>query len=488
MTVDYDLIILGGAAVGRYAAARAVQQGARVALIEPPHQVPLASEWLHQTLIQLNHSLRRQAWLHQWGYQRKQAEDSADQLDPGESNPFRWGDLQQWAKNHAEVTDISHLPFSLSGLATRGVEVILEAGAFYQQPQLGFSTTRRTLRARRYLLAPATQLRVPQIEGLSSVPWVSLDSLAVQKWETLPERVLVLGNDPRGIVLAQVLNRLGTQVMLITTAHRLLMVADQDMALLLQAQLEAEGVVVLTQTEVTQIRQIGNRIWVQAGNQAIETEVIVLASQPELNLTSLNLEAAGIKWQPRRVMVNRKLQTTHPRIYACGEALGGYPNTALSRYEAEIALQNALFLPIHPVNYRLVPTAVFTDPQFVQIGLTEAQAQSMYGAAVRVVKQSLNTLPKAQVCQDTGSYKLVTLESGEIVGAQCIGTEASEWIGLIAVAMQHSIKLPALARFPHLSPTLAEVIQQAAQNWQTHHRPEWQQELLETWFNFTRGR
>ncbi len=483
MTVDYDLMILGGASVGRDAAMRACQMGARVALIEPPTSTPLLSSMvLGQTLVQLNASLGQQARLQQWGCQWGKP-DAAPQT------PFDWATLQQWVKTQLEVMQASSFPLnSLSRLAAQGVEVILEAGAFHRRPQLGFSTNERTLRARRYLLAASSQPTIPQIEGLATVPWITLDSLAAQNWQTLPERLLILGNDPRGIALAQVLNRLGTQITLITTADRLLPSEDPEAAWLLQTHLEAEGVMILTQTEVTQIKQIEQRIWLQVGNQAIETDGIVLATPPQLNLTSLNLEAAGVKWQPRGVRVNRKLQTTHPRIYACGESLGGYADVGLARHEAEIALRNALFFSIHPVNYRCVPTAVFTDPQLVRIGLTTAQAQAMYGATVREVRQSLNVLPKAQICQNSGFCKLITLESGEILGAHCIGAEASEWIGSIALAMQHSVKLPALARSPHLSPTLAEVMQQAAQSWQTHYRPEWQRELLETWFNFTRGR
>lgn len=477
MTVDYDLIILGGAAVGRYAAVRASQLGARVALIEPPSQPSLASQLLCQTLTQLNGTLRQQSWLQQWGYAADDQPDSAA-LD--------WRKAQQWAKTLAETIEISSTTDSLSRLAIQGVEVISEAGAFYRHPRLGFSTAGRTFRSRRYLLTPASSATVPEIDGITTVAWATFDSLAAQ-WQTLPKHLFILGRDPRGIALAQGLNRLGTQVTLVTTANRLLPAEDEDTALILQAQLEAEGVTVLTRTEITQIKQIDDQIWVQVGNQAVETEAILLATKPQLDLASLNLEAASVKWQPNQITVNRRLQTTHPRIYACGEGLGGYFNAAVDRYEAEIALQNALFLPLKSVDYRCSPTAIFTDPPLVRIGRTEAQAQAIYGADVRVVKQSFNCLTKSQIYGDTGFCKLIALKSGEILGAHCIGTAASEWIGSIALAMQHSIKLPTLAQSPHLSPTIAEVIQQAAQSWQ-QQRPDWQQELLETWFNFTRSR
>lgn len=480
MTVDYDLVIVGGAAVGRYAAAQARQLGARVALIEPPSSLQ-ALPLLHPLVTQLNHALRQELWLHQWGYEA--AGDDADRT-------LNWQKTCQWAAMLSETLEASSADTgSLAQLAANGVEVIVADGSFYRRPHLGFTVADRILRSRAYLLAPAAQATIPAIEGLATVNYVTLDSLEQQTWQTLPERLLILGSDPRGIALAQVLNRLGSQVTLITSGERFFPGEDPDAAFLLQAQLEAEGVILLTRTLLTQVRQLDNQIWVQAGDQAIETEAILLATKRQIGLASLNLETAGVKWQPHRIFVNRKLQTTHPRIYACGESLGGYSFAAIDRHEADVALHNALFLPLKQVNYSAIPSVLFTDPQLAHVGLTELQARQVYGEDILVAHQPLKSLIKAQLRGDTtGFCKLITRRSGEILGAHCLGTEASEWIGTIALAIQQHLKLRDLAQYPALSPTFAELVQKTVVDLQQQRRPKWQQELLETWFNFQRGR
>jgi pyruvate/2-oxoglutarate dehydrogenase complex dihydrolipoamide dehydrogenase (E3) component len=83
---------------------------------------------------------------------------------------------------------------------------------------------------------------------------------------------------------------------------------------LLQATLEAEGVRVLTQTLVTQVQQIQDKKWVQAGDEAIETDQILICAGQQPNVEDLNLQAVGVKWNQHRLILNEKLQTTNPHI------------------------------------------------------------------------------------------------------------------------------------------------------------------------------
>lgn len=483
MAVDFDLIVVGGARVGRYAAMRATQLGARVALIEPPDlQVHGALLW-QSLLSQFNEACKQQAWLRQWSDQNNQNNpiEAANDLQQ-----INWQQTRDWAKTLAETLELSNTTDSLPHLATAGVEVIVAEGSFYRHPQVGFAIADRLLRARNYLLALTTQAAIPAIDGLVTVNWVTLDSWQ-QVWQTLPQQVLIIGRDPKGIALAQTLNRLGAKITLLTSYDSLLPWHDPDAARILQSQLEAEGVTVLTQTLITQVRQIDQQVWVQAGDRAIETEAILLATKPQLALAHLNLEAVGVKCHPNQIVVNRKLQTTNPRIYACGEGLGSYASTAIDQHEADVALHNALFLPTRQVDYRATPWVLFTDPQFVQLGLSELQAKQAYGEDVLVAYQPLKLLEKAQISGNlTGFFKLIARRNGEILGAQCFAPNATEWMTIIAFAMQNRLKFDALTQLPALSTSFTALIQQAATQLQQQRRTEWQRELLETWFNFCR--
>ena len=469
MAVDYDLVILGGSAIARYAAARAVQFQARVALVEPePSSNPQAASTDRHTLIQAATIAQQMRQANLWG------------ISGGASPTLDWQAAIAWAKGVAEtVQDQGVDGQSLDLLAARGVDVVLGQGEFRS---LGFGVGRRVLRSRRYLLAPATQPLVPAIEGLDAIEPLTLETL----WrEPLPKRLLVLGGNPQGIELAQALNRLGVQVIWLSR-DRFLPYEDPEAALLLQIQLQTEGIQLLPQTPVRQVKCVGNAIEVITVNQRFAVDALLLATTPQLDLTALNLRAIGVDWQPSGVSVNRHLQTSDRRVYACGEALGGYPLFSIARYEAEIALRNALFLPTARVDYRHTPIALFTQPEFARIGLTEAAAQRYYAEDPIVLRQFAKTLTKAQIQNETtGFCKLIVRQNGEILGAHWVGIGATEAIGAIALAMRHHLGVEAIAQLPTLAPTAAELLQQTARQWQ-QRRSVQRRDWLETWFSLRR--
>ncbi|HEY9642572.1 MAG TPA: NAD(P)/FAD-dependent oxidoreductase [Coleofasciculaceae cyanobacterium] len=488
MTVDYDLVILGGTAVGRYAAAQAVQWNARVALVEPAPQVlqtqahDLMAALHHQTLIQAGdvaQQMRRSPFqgLH-WG--------AATEL-PGAALQLQWPETRSWAESIAEVLeDQGSQGHSLDLLAAAGVDVLVGQGEFCRLPRWGVSVNGRILRSRAFLLAPVVPARVPAIAGLANIDYLTLETLWQQSWTTLPDRLIILGSDPRGVELAQVFSRLGTQVTLITRT-RLLPHEDHEAAQLIQAQLEAEGVIVLTQAIVHQVEPVGNAIALKVNDGTLAAEALLLATPGQLDLTALNLASIGVKWHPHSIVVNSKLQTTHAQVYACGEVLGGYVSQTLGRYEAAIALRNALFWTAATVRYQQVPLSLFTHPELARVGLTEAQARQFEREPLFILKQFTKTLMKAQIQgETTGFCKLIVRRNGEILGAHWVGTAASEAIGMIALAMQQRIKLGAIAQLPFVVSTHAELLQAIAQQWQQQRLSRWQKTGVEAWFRLRR--
>jgi pyruvate/2-oxoglutarate dehydrogenase complex dihydrolipoamide dehydrogenase (E3) component len=247
-----------------------------------------------------------------------------------------------------------------------------------------------------------------------------------------------------------------------------------------------------------QVRRIDDKKWVQAGNHAIETDQILLATGQEPNVESLNLEGVGVKFNRQGLELNEKLQTTNSRIYACGDFVGGYQFAHIAQYEASIALKNALFAPLFKVDYRGIPWAILCDPQLARVGLTEEQARHRYGKDVFVARQHFKTVDKAQLLGDTtGFCKIVGRQNGEILGASIVGPEASELIGAIALAIRHKIKLGASplklaslhADFPHISLTLSEIIHKTALEWQRQRlkRNKSLHDFLEGFFNLRRS-
>jgi len=505
MTVDYDLIVIGGSAAGTYAALAATHLHARVALVEPDG---IQSNWLgygaiyNLALTQIGHVIQQVYRAPQFGIQSYSDELTQQQKVPS----INLTQVRAWVQTVVSHCSERNSPAILRSL---GVDVITGKGEFCRRPYLGFVVNNRRLRARAYLIATGSRPIIPDIQGLQATGYrtpadiwqegrkearesehVTLEVSPSPQLPQLQGSWVVIGGGPMGIQLAQTLGRLNCQVTLVTKASQILIQEDSEASRLVQAQLEAEGIEVLTQSPVTQVRRIENKKWVQAGNRAIEADEILLATAQQLNLESLNLEGVGVKFSQQNLQVNRKLQTTNPRIYACGDFSHGYQLAHIAEYEASIALKNALFAPVFKVNYQRIPWAIYCEPQVAGVGLTEEQAREHYGKNVLAVRQYFKTLDKAQLWgETTGFCKFLVRHNGEILGASIVGAEASELIGAIALAMQHKIKLGAISQLPHASPTLSEIVYKTAREWQRQRLGDNQnlQNFLECFFNLRRN-
>lgn len=478
MAVDYDVVIIGGSLAGRYAAIAATYLGATVALVEPLKVQPATKPLLD---LLTPHALSEIGQLTQ---QLSNAVGIPDQS--GES--VQWVEAMQWTESVVSNLEEQNSPIVLAAL---GVDVIFGNGQFERTPHITFTVNERRLRSRAYLIATNSRPRIPDIEGLQSTGYITTSEI----WRSLtshhpPKRWVILGGDPSGIQLAQTLARLGLDVTLIVKRSHILPKEDLDIAQLLQATLEAEGVRVLTQTLVTQVQRIEDQYWVQAGDEAIETDQILICAGQQPNVEDLNLQAVGVKWNQHRLILNEKLQTTNPRIYACGDVIGGYQFANIATYEARVALKNALFFPLSKVNYRTIPWAIFSEPQLARVGLTEAQAKRNYGNTVVVLRQYFKSVAAAQLSgETTGIYKLILLENGVILGATVVGTQAVEVINVVALAIAQNLKVDALTQLVPIYPSLSEIFAQLAIAWkqQRIRRNIKLRNFLESFFNFRRS-
>lgn len=450
MAVDYDVVIIGGSPVGRYAAATAAQMGAAVALVEPHQEQGLVFNQLTpDALAQVGRVAQQVAAANQLGIHSGNYREVS----------VLWAETMQWFEIVASHLEEQN---SLSVLASLGVDVIQGTGQF-EQPQL-FSTAERSLSARTYLIATGSRPAVPDIEGLQAMSYTAQNIWQLLTSSEVPNNWVIVGGDPSACQLAQTLTRLGLKVTLVVRRH-ILTQEDPDIALLVQAILEAEGVRVLTESPVTQVKQIQNKKWIQAGDEALETDVILLSVGLVPQIATLNLEAARVKYNSR-LLLNDKLQTTNPRIYACGDVIGGYQFANIANYEAKIALKNALSCSALKVDYRSVPWAISLDPQLARVGLTEAQARRSYGDRVLVLRRYFKTLAAAQLSSaTTGVCKLVVLRNGEILGASLVGSHAAELINVIALAISQRLRVGAIANLAAAYPGFSEIFDQLAAAW-----------------------
>ncbi|MBH8574524.1 NAD(P)/FAD-dependent oxidoreductase [Nostocaceae cyanobacterium CENA369] len=481
MSIDYDIVIIGGSLTGRYAALAATQLHATVALVESQVNYGFIH---HQAMSEIGKLTQGLSDAANFGIHATQA-NTSDKCQISVALP----EAMQYARGIVSNIQEQNSPAILAAL---GVDVIFGKGQFQSSPHLGFAVNNRLLRGRTYLLANGSRPAIPDIEGLQTTGYLTLSDI----WQSLkeaklPKNWVIIGGLPQSIDIAQTLARLGCSVTLIVKYASILPYVDPEIAQLLQAQLEVDGVRVLTQTPVTQVMRIQDKKWIQAADKAIETDEILVAIGQQPNIESLNLATVGVKWQQRSLVVNEKLQTTNHRIYACGDVIGGYDFANIANYEAKIALKNALFFPNLRVNYQCVPWAISSDPTLAQVGLTEAQAKRRFGPnEILVLRQYYKSATIAQLRGDTtGICKLIVLHSGEILGATVLGTEAKELINPIALAISQKILVKHLGNLSAVYPSYSEILEQTAQEWSQHrlNSNNALQDFLEGFFHFRRN-
>ncbi len=487
MSVDYNLIIIGNTPAGIQSAVSAALQKARVALVTQYISASTAPELVqHHRLVEMARvveQLQRSRQLPLW------KTGVAPTLAPTSApiSAIDWELVQEWT---AAILQNVQTGRSLTMLASLGVDVINASGEFCRKPSPGFLADGRLLQAKAYLLTMGSRPVIPAIEGLQTTGFLTIAAcLEKLQYFDASHRMVILGGDWEAISLAQSLVRLGIATTLILPSE-LVPEADPEVSGLIQAQLEAEGVDVITHTSVTQVREIAGKKWLQVGNQALEVDEIIVATGQLPDGESLNLEAVGAKSRVG-IAANQKLQALNPKIYACPGQVGNQCLTHVAQYEAAIALKNALFFPTTSATYQGIPFTLATDPEVAWIGLTEPEARQRYGKKVFVLRRSLTTLPLAQIRNDlTGLCKLIVNRNGKIVGAHLVGNSARELIGIIALAMQQNLPIHALRSLVVPSTSLAELLSQTAADWQRVNlqKNPWQQDLLDSFFDWQRWR
>ena len=471
MAVEYDLVVIGATLEGIFAANLAASFNARVALVDLPRSgyCTFAEIVYSRTLSQTNSFLEHLNDRAQFG------------IYPVLNLNAELSGVKAFAD---EILNNLLEQNSLAVLAAAGVDVISGTGEFCRLPHLAFIVGKRRLRSRTYLIATGSSAGGKNLDRLEKIGYLTTSDLwQKDNLESLPNNLVIIGGNPLALELAQDLAKLGKKITFIEERDRLLPGEDREVSRLIQAQLESFGVQVFTDSPLTQVQSIDSKKWLQAGDRAIGADQIIFAGKRSPNIFSLNLSRVGVRFSSIGIELNRKLQTTNPRIYACGDVAGGYPFPHLAHYEANIAVKNALFLPRFKVDYQYIPTVIFTNPPLARVGMTEELARSRYSKDVSVIRQYFKTIAGAQISgETTGFFKSISTRRGKILGAHIVGPSAAELIGSIALAIKHNINLNAIANLPHSFSSYSEILDHTAREWQRQNRSR-----QSIWHNFLAG-
>jgi pyruvate/2-oxoglutarate dehydrogenase complex dihydrolipoamide dehydrogenase (E3) component len=446
MAVDYDVVIIGGGSGGLVVASAAAQLNAKVALVEKDR---LGGDCLWFGCVPSKSFLHASRVAHEV--------KTSSRFGIYSTPP----DIQfSEAMGHVQKVISTIQPHdSPERFESLGVEVIFGEGEFKDENT--FTVNGRDLQARAFVVSTGSRPKVPPIEGIEQAGFLTNEQVFSLKER--PESLAVIGAGPIGCELGQAFHRLGSQVTMISSRNHILPKEDPEAAKVVEEQLEADGINLIRGKRADKVEVIDGKKHLWVGDEKVVVDEILVSSGRVPNVVSLNLEAAGVNYNEKGVIVNQKLQTSNKRIYACGDVIGGYQFTHVAGYEAGIIVQNALFFPSAKADYRVIPWATFTEPELARVGLTEEQARKRYGDKIEVLKQDFADVDRAQAEGATAGFaKIITTPKGQILGAHIVGPSAGELIHEVILAMKNKLPVSALTGMIHIYPTLSEVNSKAA--------------------------
>ncbi len=340
-------------------------------------------------------------------------------------------------------------------LRAAGVEVI-QAEARFTGPRR-IAADGRELGFRTAVIATGSKPVVPPIPGLHEARPLTNETL----WDLsqLPSRFAILGGGPIGCELGQAFARLGSHVTLIEMLPRLLAREEPRASELIASRVATEGVDVHLGKAVTSVKHdsAGFEVAVD-GADSVGVDRILVAAGRRPQTAGLDLEAAGVETDERgAVVVDRRLRTTTPGIFAAGDVTGELPFTHVAAYHARIAAVNALFLARRRVDYAAVPWVTFTDPEVGRVGKTEQEARDLFGGEATVVEYEYSELDRAIAAgEDYGFVKLVGDPKGRLAGATIAAPSGGEAVAELTAWLAVGEKIDRVSQTVHAYPTLAE--------------------------------
>ena len=445
---DYDLIVIGAGIAGFVSAVTAHGIGKRVAVVEKRKVGGNCTNFTcipSKTLIRLSHLNRDMEHFGKLG------------LWSGSIPAVDGHKVMDRVRSIVRKAYEKDLPETFEQI---GISVITGAASFLDHHQIKING--RTLSADKFIIASGTQPLIPPIDGLQDVEYLTNENL--YELDDLPESIVIMGGGVDGLEYASAFGRLGVKTTLVEMGSRLLPMIEPELTNTLSRILESDGIRLLTGAKVVSLRRGQEGITLrfeQAKDHfgEIQAARVLVAIGRKPDLDGLMLEKAGVAYTLKGITTDRKLQTSTPNIYACGDIVGPYQLASMAEYQGVIAATNA-FLPFkQKVDYQHNVYVIFTEPPLAYIGLTEEQALKKYGPDLKVYRFNYSNMRRALIDgHTTGLAKILCNPQGRVVGAHILGESAAEVIHEIQVIKALNKPLYKLHSVTHAYPTYAQAL------------------------------
>jgi dihydrolipoamide dehydrogenase len=453
MIKSYDLAILGGGPGGYVAALRGAQLKKKVVLFERDR---VGGTCMNRGCIPAKFLL----------HQTKSFEEATNNkyIDgPMEALTCNWQRVQEGRKRLVDrfIRGIEFL------LKKNGIDLVRGQAQLQNERQIAVrnGNGESIHEAEKIILATGSRpavLPFLQPDGVNII--TSKEGLELAD---IPDEMVIVGAGAIGLEMGLIYRRLGCKVTILEIMPEILPGCEREMTSRLEKLLKSKGLDIHTRTEIRQITKDSGRIVLECFNTKEQTantfdartvlSAVGRVPNSELfcDLGSSFLDGKGF------VVVDEYLETGIPGIFAIGDLIGGKLLAHKASHEGVLAAENAAGVK-KKVSYHALPMAVYTEPEFSSVGLTEQQARKRVGG-IQVGVFSFQANGRALTMgKPEGMVKVIANEQDKIVGAHILGPSASELLAELTLCVDKGKKLQDVSSLYHIHPTLSETIMEAS--------------------------
>src|ERR1700736_1779370 len=447
MADSFDVAVVGGGPGGYVAAIRAAQLGAKTAIIEKDR---LGGTCLVRGCIPTK-ALLQSSELYSLAKGGAAFGVVADNI------AFDWAAAQ---KRKTAVVD--QLVKGVEGLLKAGgVTIIRGAGKLAGGGAIDVDGQRMQPKATIIATGSAVS-RIP-LKGAE----LTIDSDAILELKEIPKRLAVIGGGVVGMEFAAMFAALGSKVTVLEMLPQILPMVEADLVTVYAKHLAGLGGEIHTNSKVAEVAKVGGALQVRfssggEGGGSVDADKVLLAVGRSPYTEGLGAEAAGVKLERGRVVVDDHLRSTAQGVWAIGDVIGGIMLAHVASYEGICAVENIAAHARAP-DYHAAPNCVYTDPEIAHVGLGEKEAKDR-GLEVKIGRFPFAASGRALTLgQSEGFAKVVAdAPSGRLLGVHIIGPRATDLIAEATLAVQNGLTLEQLDLTIHAHPTLPESIMEAA--------------------------
>jgi dihydrolipoamide dehydrogenase len=325
--------------------------------------------------------------------------------------------------------------------------------------------TQKTLQAKHVILASgSTPIR---LNAMPHDGQFIVDSWNALEFDAVPARLGVIGAGVIGLELGSVWRRLGSEVTVLEAMEELLPMVDQTIAKEAQRHFKKQGLDIKLGAKVTRASATGAAVDVvysdAQGEHTLQVDKLVVAVGRRPFTQELLAEGTGVELDPRGfIQVDEHCRTNVPNVWAIGDVVRG-PMLAHKGKEEGVMVADLIAGRYGEVNYKVIPSVIYTAPEIAWVGLTEEQVKAS-GRPYKVGSFPFAASGRARAMEAAqGLAKVIAAkDDDEVLGVHVIGPLAGELIAEAVLAMEYSASTEDIQRTIHAHPTLSEAIHEAA--------------------------